>query len=113
MHVEERSFGMPLTPEVRALVRTVVERSFARIVPQIDEVWVRLLSVPDGVECRAVLRPHAGATLAIAETRPSTIEAVIASANWLARKLQRRYLAQGRRSRRQRVSRRRRAKLAA
>jgi hypothetical protein len=104
---------MPLTPELRAVVRTVVERSFARIAPQIDQVSVRLVSVPDGVECRAVLRPQAGATLAIAETRPSTIEAVIASANWLARELEHRYLAHGRRARRQQVSRRRRAKLAA
>jgi hypothetical protein len=113
MHVEERSLGMPLTPELRAMVRTVVERSLARIAPQVAEVWVRLVSVPEGVECRAVLRPQAGATLATAETRPSTIEAVIASANWLARELKRRYLSQGRRSRRQRVARRRRAKLAA
>jgi hypothetical protein len=113
MHVEERSLGMPLTPELRALVRTVVERSLGRIAPQIDAVWVRLVAAPNGVECRAVLRPKEGATLANAETRPTTVEAVIASANWLARELQRRYLAQGRRSRRQRVSRRRRAKLAA
>ena len=104
---------MPLTPELRALVRTVVERSFARTATHVEQVWVRLVSVPDGIECRAVLRPQTGATLAIVETRPSTIEAVIASANWLARALERRYLAQSRRSRRQRVSRRRRAKLAA
>ena len=62
-------------------------------------------AVPDGVECRTVLRPREGATLASAETRPTTMEAVIASANWLSRELQRRYLAQGRRSRRQRVAR--------
>jgi hypothetical protein len=40
------------------------------------------------------------------------MEAVFASANWLSRELQRRYLAQGRKTRRQRVARRRRAKLA-
>jgi hypothetical protein len=104
---------MPLTPELRAVVRTVVERSFARVGQQIDQVWVRLVSAPDGVECRAVLRPQGGATLAIAETRPSTIEAVIASASWLARELTHRTLTHGRRSRRQHQSRRRRAKLAA
>jgi hypothetical protein len=113
MHVEERSLGMPLTPELRALVRTVVERSLGRIAPQIDAVWVRLVAVPDGVECRTVLRPREGATLASAETRPTTMEAIIASTNWLSRELQRRYLAHGRKSRRQRVARRRRAKLAA
>jgi hypothetical protein len=111
MHVEERCFGLPITPELRATVRTVVERSFAPMAPRIDQVWVRLVSVPGGVECRTVVRPYAGATLAIAETRPSTIEAVIASATWLDRELRRRSLAQGRRARR--VSRRRRAKLAA
>ncbi len=113
MNVEERSFGLALTPELRTLVRSVVERSFARIAEHVDQVWVRLFSVRDGVECRAVLRPHAGATLALTETRPSMLEAVIASANGLARELQRRYLAKSRKSRRQRVSRRRRARLAA
>src|SRR5262249_9759354 len=76
MKVEERCFGVPLTPEVRSLVRRVVERSFGRIETHVAEVWVRLFSVRDGVECRAVLRPYTGGTLALTETRPSTIEAV-------------------------------------
>jgi hypothetical protein len=113
MHVEERSVGLPLTPEVRSLVRTVFERSFARVEALAAEVQVRLLSVRDGVECRAVLWPRAGGTLAITETRPSTIEAAIASANGLARELQRRYLSHSRKSRRRRAIRRRRSRLAA
>ena len=113
MNVEERVFGVSLTPEVRSLVRTVFERGFARVAGHVDLVRVRLFSVREGVACRAVLRPHTGATLAISETRPSTVEAVIASANALARELERRYLAQSRRSRRQRASRRRHGRLAA
>lgn len=113
MNVEERGFGLSLTPEVRSMVRTVFERGCARIASHVDHVQVRLLSVRDGVECRAVLRPHTGATLAITETRLSMVEALIASANGLARELERRYLAHSRKSRRQRASRRRRARLAA
>jgi len=113
MNVEERCIGVPHTPEVRSLVRTVFERGLDRIASHVDHVQVRLFSVRDGVECRAVLRPHCGATLAIIETRPSAIEALMASANVLARELERQYLSHSRRSRRQRVSRRRRAKLAA
>ena len=52
MHVEERSIGLDLTPELRSLVRTVVERSFARIEDHADHVQVRLFSVREGVECR-------------------------------------------------------------
>jgi ribosome-associated translation inhibitor RaiA len=113
MYVEERSIGMPLTPELRSLVRTVWERSFARIAKQVDHAQVRLRLVREGVECRAVLRPHAGATLAASEVRPTMIDAVFASANKLARELQRRYMTKTRRSRRQRVHQRRRDKLAA
>jgi hypothetical protein len=113
MNVEERTFGLPLTPEVRATVRTVLERSFARLAPRVDHVQVRLLAVRDSFECRLVLRPHSGATLAVVETRESMIEALIASATGLARELQRRCLAKNRRSREQRANHRRRAKTAA
>ena len=111
MHVEERTIGLDLTPELRSLVRTVVERSFARIEDHADHVQVRIFSVREGIECRAVLWPRAGAILAVSEIRPSTIEAVIASANGLARELQRRYLARSRKSRRRSTKRRRRTRL--
>lgn len=113
MNVEERCFGVPLTPEMRGLVRTVFERTFARIASQVDQVRVRVFSVRDGVECRVVLRPVAGSTMAITETRPSTLEALIASANGLAYELQRRCLSHGRKSRRQRLHRRKRSRLEA
>jgi hypothetical protein len=111
MNVEERCFGVPFTPEIRALVHTVFERSFAHITAHVDHVRVRLFSVRDGVECRAMLRPHSGATLAITQTRSSTLEALVASANGVARELERRV--HSRTSRRQRASGRRRGKLAA
>jgi hypothetical protein len=113
MNVEERCFGVPLTPEVRSLMRTVFERTFARVADQVDNVRVRMFSVRDGVECRVVLRPYTGPTLAITETRPSTIEALIASAYGLAHELQRRSMGHGHGSRRHRMNRRRRSKLEA
>ena len=100
MDVEERGIGMPLTPEVRALVRTVFERSFERAGGRVDRVRVRLMADGDGVRCRARLWPEAGATVVITETRPSTFEAVLASASGLVRALRQRHLARGRRSRR-------------
>ena len=113
MYVEERCFGVPLTPEIRSLVRTVFERSFAHITAHVDHVRVRLFSVPDGVECRAMLRPRSGATQAITKTRSSVLEALTASASGLARELERRVLIYSRKSRHPRASGRRHAKLAA
>jgi hypothetical protein len=113
MHVEEKTSGMPLTPEVRALVRTVMERSFARVAHIVDQLHVRLAWVHGRVECRAVLRPLAGATLAVKETRPSVLDALVASADGLSRELHRRYIAKSRRSRHPRAGRRKRPGLAA
>lgn len=110
MRVEERGFGVALTPEVRAMVRNVVERSFARLGKRVDEVHVRISSVREGIECRTVLWQEAGPTLATSETRPSMIEALIACANGLARELEQQTVDKLRRSRRQRVARRRRAR---
>jgi hypothetical protein len=113
MNVDERCFGVPHTPEIMALVRTVFERAFAHITAHVDHVRVRLFSVRDGIECRAMLRPHSGATLAITETRSSTLGALMASANGLARSLERRVLSHSRKSRQHHASGRRHAKLAA
>jgi hypothetical protein len=105
MNVIERCYGVPLTPELRALVRTVIERKLHRIEGRIVEVRVRLVSVPEGIECHTVLRPRTGAAIAAGETRPTVLDALLASANDAARELERRHLARGRRYRRRRWSR--------
>jgi hypothetical protein len=112
MNVEEKTFGLPLTPEVRATARTVVERSLGRFAAHVAHVQVRMLSVPESFECRIIVRPRAGATLAVVETRESLVEALVAGATGAARELQRRCLAKGRKPRQRRVDRRR-AKVAA
>jgi hypothetical protein len=104
MNVVERCSGLPLTPELRAMVRTAFERSFQRIEHQVAELRVRLVAVPEGVECHVVLRPRGGAVIVSAATRPAVLDAVLASGHDLARELQRRLLSQSRRSRRRRAA---------
>lgn len=104
MYVEERGFGVTLTPELTALAEMVFMRSFARIAVHADHVRVRLFAVREGIECRAMLRPHAGATMASRETRHTAIEALLASATGLAHQLERRVVMRSRRGRRQRGS---------
>ncbi len=113
MYVEERGFGVTLTPELASLAETVFERSFARIAVHADHVRVRLFAVPEGIECRAMLRPQRGATLASRETRSTAIEALLATATELAHQLERRVVLRSRRARRQRVSLRREGRIAA
>jgi hypothetical protein len=91
-----------LTPELRAVVRTALERSFQRIDQQVAEVRVRLAAVSEGVECHAVLRPRAGAAIVAESVRPTVLDAVLASSHDLVHQLQHRALTQGRKSRRRR-----------
>ena len=86
MNVEERYVGDAPTPEVRALVWTVFERTLEGVVTREDRVVVRVTSDGDGVACSAQLHPIEGTLVVSAETRPSMFDAVFASASGLERR---------------------------
>lgn len=90
MNVEERTSDELSTPEVRALVRTVFERTLERVRTQVDWVRVRVTKEGGGVVCHAQLHPIAGATVTSAETRPSMLDAILASADGLVEAMERR-----------------------
>jgi hypothetical protein len=79
-----------LTPEARALVRTVFERSLDRVEDRVDHLRVRLMSDRDGIQCRAHLTPRVGAPFVTVATRASMVDAVLASASALAGAVERR-----------------------
>jgi hypothetical protein len=97
MKVEERCLGVSLTPEGKDLVREVFERALGRVEGRVDHVRLRLVPARRGIQCRARLWPNAGPTLVVSMTRASTMEAVLATAGGLVRKLQGPHVAHGRR----------------
>jgi len=87
MDVDERCLGVEPTPEIRALVRTVFERALGAAGERVDRVMVRLAPEGGGVACRASLRLLSGKPVVSAETRPSIVDAVLATASNLSRAL--------------------------
>jgi hypothetical protein len=87
MDVDERCLGVEPTPEIRALVRTVFERALGGAGDRVDRVMVRLAPEGSGVACRASLRLLSGKPVVSAETRPSIVDAVLATASHLSRAL--------------------------
>lgn len=100
MKLEERVLGVQLTPEAKAMVRTVFEHTLDRIGDHIDRVRVRVAWESDGIRCQARLWPDTGPTLIVSETRLTTLDAVHASASGLARALDRRLATRARGQRR-------------
>src|SRR6185437_4160145 len=87
MNVDERCLGVEPTPEIRALVRTVFERALVGAGDRVDRVLVRLAPEGTGIACRASLHLLSGRPLVSVETRPSIVDAVLASASGLSRAL--------------------------
>lgn len=90
MRIEERCYGIELTPEADETIRTAFTNALDRVEERVARLRIRIMRAGDLVRCSARLWPEVGPTLVVTETRASMPEAAYASADSLARALVRR-----------------------